>query len=86
MFAWQDAKVDNALRTIATGNNATFDVDISTPLQRIDTLSEAFVHLASMRNRTDTLTILVKLTGQLGVPSGGMRVQVSVIKKFILYL
>jgi hypothetical protein len=59
------------------GNNAMFDVDISTPLQRIDTLSEKFVHLASRRNRTDTLIIVVKLTGHLGVPSGGVPVQVS---------
>jgi hypothetical protein len=83
MFAGQDAKLDKAMRTIATGNNAMFDVDISTPLHRIEILSEAFAHLASMRNRTDTLTIVVKLTGHLGVPSGGMRVQVSVINQFI---
>lgn len=76
LFSGDHARIDPALRTIAMGNNATFDLDISTPLRSIDALGGGFLQLASRRNRTDTLTILVKLTGHLGVPSGGVRVQV----------
>ena len=77
LFDGDVAKLDKALRTIAQGNNATFDPEISTPLQRIDIVGDKFVQLASRRNRTDTLNITVKLTGHLGVSSGGVHVQVS---------
>lgn len=78
LFDGEHPRIDKALLTVATGNNATFDPDISTPLERIITQSDTFVRLASRRNRNETLTIRVKLIGRLGVASGGVRVQVRV--------
>jgi hypothetical protein len=77
-FGGETARLDPALLVIATGNNAKFDPDISTPLESIVTLSDRFVRLASRKNsKNETLTIIVKLIGRLGVASGGVNVQVT---------
>lgn len=77
-FGGDYARLDPALLVIATGNNAKFDPDISTPLESIVTLSDHFVRLASRKSsKNETLTVVVKLIGRLGVASGGVQVQVS---------